>query len=93
MWWLFRDRLLPEDTIIIGYARSHLNVNEVREHFEKYCKVRQDDEEQKAAFEKFVQRNTYISGKYDTDEGFESLNKAIEQTEDLYKSIYYHELY
>jgi glucose-6-phosphate 1-dehydrogenase len=85
LWWLFRDKLLPVDTLIIGYARSHLNVGEIREHFEQYCKVRKDDEEQKAMFEEFVRRNTYISGKYDTDEGFISLNNAIQQTEELYQ--------
>uniref|UniRef100_A0A7E5A148 Glucose-6-phosphate 1-dehydrogenase n=1 Tax=Panagrellus redivivus TaxID=6233 RepID=A0A7E5A148_PANRE len=86
LWWLFRDKLLPKDTLFIGYARSDLTVPTLREKFEKFCKVRTDDPEQKAAFEEFIKRNSYIKGQYDTDEGYENVNTAIAQMEELYKT-------
>uniref|UniRef100_A0A0M3IN88 Glucose-6-phosphate 1-dehydrogenase n=1 Tax=Ascaris lumbricoides TaxID=6252 RepID=A0A0M3IN88_ASCLU len=38
LWWLYRDNLLPTNISFIGYARSNLNVAELRSHFEQYCK-------------------------------------------------------
>lgn len=40
LWWLFRDRLLPEHIRIIGYARSALSVHQLRDKFKPFSKVR-----------------------------------------------------
>lgn len=37
--WLFRDGLLPENTFIVGYARSRLTVADIRKQSEPYFKV------------------------------------------------------
>lgn len=37
--WLFRDGLLPEDTFIVGYARSRLTVADIRKQSEPFFKV------------------------------------------------------
>lgn len=37
--WLFRDGLLPEDTYIVGYARSRLTVADIRKQSEPFFKV------------------------------------------------------
>lgn len=37
--WLFRDGLLPEDTFIVGYARSRLTVDDIRKQSEPFFKV------------------------------------------------------
>lgn len=39
LWWLFRDSLLPANTIFYGYARSKLTIEEVREKCHQYMKV------------------------------------------------------
>nr|XP_035941432.1 glucose-6-phosphate 1-dehydrogenase-like isoform X2 [Halichoerus grypus] len=39
IWWLFRDGLLPEDTFIVGYARSRLTVADIRKQSEPFFKV------------------------------------------------------
>ena len=58
LWWLFRDGLLPKNTHIIGYARSHLTVSELVEHFEAFCNVR---DEEKDSFSHFIRHCSYIS--------------------------------
>uniref|UniRef100_A0A915AVS9 Glucose-6-phosphate 1-dehydrogenase n=3 Tax=Parascaris univalens TaxID=6257 RepID=A0A915AVS9_PARUN len=75
LWWLYRDNLLPTNISFIGYARSNLNVVELRSHFEKYCKVRSGEEEK---FEHFMKKCTYIMGKYDHADGFIKLRKFID---------------
>ncbi|KAI1733116.1 glucose-6-phosphate dehydrogenase, NAD binding domain-containing protein [Ditylenchus destructor] len=82
LWWLFRDGLLPRGIFFIGYARSKLTLQELQASFEKFCKVRENE---RPKFEEFIKRCSYISGKYDTDEGFAQLNTAIEQMEDTFK--------
>lgn len=37
--WLFRDGLLPENTFIVGYARSRLTVANIRQQSEPFFKV------------------------------------------------------
>lgn len=38
--WLYRDGLLPDETYVVGYARSQLTVADIRKHSEPYLKVR-----------------------------------------------------
>ncbi|KAK5969262.1 Glucose-6-phosphate dehydrogenase NAD binding domain protein [Trichostrongylus colubriformis] len=76
LWWLYRDSLLPLNITIVGYARSDLTMEKLRESFEKACKVR-DSEKKK--FEEFMSKCAYMKGKYDTAEGFEKLAGFIEE--------------
>ena len=39
LWWLFRDRLLPDRTYFIGYARSALKVDDIRKKTAPYLQV------------------------------------------------------
>ena len=39
LWYLFRDKLLPPKTSIVGYARSKLSVPEIREKCKPWFKV------------------------------------------------------
>ncbi|VDM39727.1 unnamed protein product [Toxocara canis] len=75
LWWLYRDSLLPTNISFIGYARSDLNIEKLRSHFEKYCKVREGEE---GRFEQFMKQCTYIMGKYDRPEGFVELQRFID---------------
>jgi len=78
VWWLFRDNLLPVNTSFIGYARSKLQVKDVREKCHQYMKVRPDDQER---YEKFWAINQYVAGGYDDPAAFANLDKAISSLE------------
>lgn len=83
LWWLYRDRLLPDHIVFVGYARSKLTLEKLRESFEKHCKVRENEKER---FEKFIKCVTYISGQYDSDEGFQTLAASFDAIELKLKS-------
>uniref|UniRef100_A0A8D0H3P5 Glucose-6-phosphate 1-dehydrogenase n=1 Tax=Sphenodon punctatus TaxID=8508 RepID=A0A8D0H3P5_SPHPU len=74
IWWLFRDGLLPDDTYVVGYARSQLTVAEIRKQSTPYLKA--TPEEQKK-LDEFFSRNSYVSGKYDELGSFERLNAHL----------------
>uniref|UniRef100_V9KLG6 Glucose-6-phosphate 1-dehydrogenase n=1 Tax=Callorhinchus milii TaxID=7868 RepID=V9KLG6_CALMI len=74
LWWLYMDGLLPEDTYIVGFARSPLTVTDIQRNIYPYLKVR---EEQKGVLEDFVGRNSYVRGRYDDPESFRGLDAHI----------------
>ncbi|KJH50012.1 glucose-6-phosphate dehydrogenase [Dictyocaulus viviparus] len=78
LWWLFRDSLLPINTTVVGYARSDITMEILRDSFEKACKVR-DSERKK--FSDFITRCTYMKGCYDTPEGFRQLKLFIDEVQ------------
>ncbi|ESO99360.1 hypothetical protein LOTGIDRAFT_231049 [Lottia gigantea] len=75
LWWLYRDGLLPKKTSFIGYARSKLTVDEIKQKTIKFMKVEKDEEKK---LEEFFKLNSYVSGAYDKTEAFSALNKAID---------------
>ena len=74
LWWLYRDRLVPENTLFVGYARSDLTVQQVREKCEQYMKVKDNEQER---YEQFWKLNYYVKGSYDTRRDFELLNQEM----------------
>lgn len=78
LWWLFRDNLLPKPTIFVGYARSKLTVQQLREKCHPYMKVSSDEAEK---YEEFWNLNHYISDSYDMPEGFELLDHKLKKFE------------
>ncbi|NP_001087249.1 glucose-6-phosphate 1-dehydrogenase [Ovis aries] len=74
IWWLFRDGLLPEDTYIVGYARSRLTVADIRKQSEPFFKA---TPEEKSKLEEFFARNFYVAGQYDDTASYERLNGHI----------------
>eukprot|EP00105_Crassostrea_gigas_P011810 XP_011427632.1 PREDICTED: glucose-6-phosphate 1-dehydrogenase [Crassostrea gigas] len=76
LWWLYRDGLVPEKTYFIGYARSKMLMEDIRQKALPFMKVK-DSEKQK--MEEFFKVNEYIAGSYDKPDGFAKLNKAIEE--------------
>ncbi|XP_066284918.1 glucose-6-phosphate 1-dehydrogenase-like isoform X3 [Branchiostoma lanceolatum] len=74
LWWLFKDGLLPRQTYFVGYARSDLTVQAVRDKSTQYMKL-QDDEKDK--FEEFWKMNSYVKGSYTERTDFEHLNQEI----------------
>ncbi|EEQ37747.1 hypothetical protein CLUG_01870 [Clavispora lusitaniae ATCC 42720] len=73
---LYREGELPSTVNIIGYARSQLTTEDLRERIKLYLKT---DEKSKSKIDGFLSLIHYISGPYDKPEGFEKLNKAIEE--------------
>ncbi|XP_013413677.1 glucose-6-phosphate 1-dehydrogenase isoform X2 [Lingula anatina] len=78
LWALFRDDLLPSNTYFIGYARSKLTVDAIREKAEPHMKVADSEREKAAAF---WEMNSYVAGSYDKADDFVKLDEAIKATE------------
>lgn len=68
-------RFLPQKISIIGYARSKLSDEDLRE------KIRPQLKADKEIVDEFLDLLTYISGPYDAPEGFQKLNKALSDLE------------
>ena len=69
--------LLPSDTRILGYARSKMSDEEFGEKVTSYIKVDKNDE----LLKKFKSNLSYVSGQYDGEESFKSLNDNLLKTE------------
>ncbi|CAB3376164.1 Hypothetical predicted protein [Cloeon dipterum] len=78
LWWLFRDNLLPSNTIFFGYARSKLSIEKLRANCDPWMKVKPDE---KQRYEEFWKLNYYVDGTYDTRRDFEILNQEMEKHE------------
>uniref|UniRef100_A0A7N9D1Y2 glucose-6-phosphate dehydrogenase (NADP(+)) n=1 Tax=Macaca fascicularis TaxID=9541 RepID=A0A7N9D1Y2_MACFA len=74
VWWLFRDGLLPENTFIVGYARSRLTVADIRKQSEPFFKA---TPEEKLKLEDFFARNSYVAGQYDEAASYQRLNSHM----------------
>ncbi|KAL1129638.1 hypothetical protein AAG570_012583 [Ranatra chinensis] len=78
LWWLFRDGLLPDDTLFFGYARSPLTVPELKHRCHSYMKVRDGEENR---YEEFWKLNYYIQGSYSVRKDFELMNQELNSHE------------
>ncbi|XP_013794417.1 glucose-6-phosphate 1-dehydrogenase-like [Limulus polyphemus] len=78
LWSLYRDGLIPKKTIFVGYARSKLTVDDIRNKAEPYLKVKDEEKEQ---VNNFFKMNHYVSGSYDKPEDFQQLNEEISKFE------------
>lgn len=80
---LYRNDLLPKKTRIIGYARTKMDHQEYLKRITSHLKHRPNDDENlfKQKTDKFQELCTYVSGQYDTDDGFIELNKEVERLE------------
>lgn len=75
LWALFRDKLLPKDTYIIGYARSERTIKQLMNDVGKYVKL--DLDKQADLWQQFWSINSYLKGAYDKAEDFKILNDNI----------------
>ncbi|WFD21253.1 hypothetical protein MCAP1_003514 [Malassezia caprae] len=73
---LFLHGDLPDDTLILGYARSKMKQEEFHERISSQF---EGTDEQKQAF---LQRCRYMAGQYDDDESFVKLNDDLTKWED-----------
>lgn len=74
LWWLFRDGLLPDNTHIVGFARSDLTMDAIHQKVQPYLKATDSDSSKLASF---FQHNSYVSGKYDDTASFRRLDAHV----------------
>ncbi|CDO94114.1 unnamed protein product [Kluyveromyces dobzhanskii CBS 2104] len=77
---LFREGYLSPTTKIIGYARSKLSDEDLREKVRPFFK-KPNGAEDDSKVEDFLSMISYISGPYDSEEGFLKLKEVIEKFE------------
>ncbi|SCW03864.1 LAFE_0H00716g1_1 [Lachancea fermentati] len=77
---LFREGYLHDTTKIIGYARSNLSDDDLREKIKPHLKTRNGKEDE-GKIERFLKMVSYISGPYDENQGYETLKTEIEKFE------------
>lgn len=74
---LFREGYLHPSTKIIGYARSKLSDDDLKEKIKPHLKKPNGAEDDQKV-EKFLSLVSYVAGPYDSDEGYLELKEAIE---------------
>jgi len=84
LWALFKEKLLPADTQIVGYARSKLSVDAIREKCKPWFKVKSGEEQLADDFWKI---NNYVAGSYDTKRDFEILNQEMTNLEEKVSKV------
>ncbi|KAI3854026.1 hypothetical protein MKX03_035396 [Papaver bracteatum] len=75
---LYRKGFLQSNEVhIFGYARSKMSDDELRVRIREYLIKKDTSPEQSEDVSKFLQLMKYVSGNYDSDEGFKFLDKEI----------------
>ncbi|KAH0908421.1 hypothetical protein HID58_031742, partial [Brassica napus] len=73
--------LNPDEVHIFGYARSKISDQELRDKIRGYLVDEKNASEKAEALSKFLQLIKYVSGPYDSEDGFKRLDKAISEHE------------
>ena len=75
----YRNKFLPKDIKIVGYARTKMDHPEYLKRVKSYIKTPTKEVEDQ--LNEFTKLCTYVAGQYDKDESFEELNKHLEEFE------------
>ncbi|KAF8790087.1 glucose-6-phosphate 1-dehydrogenase-like [Argiope bruennichi] len=78
LWFLYRDGLLPPKTKFVGYARSNLTVDDIRNRATQYMQVKNEQEQK---LDEFFKLNYYVSGTYENPDDFGKLNEQLDKLE------------
>lgn len=76
---LFRNRFLPTNFHIIGYARSKIELDEFKKKISS--KIKLHNEKEKSLLDEFLLKCTYESGQYDDGPSYQRLNAAANAVE------------
>ncbi|GAA99092.1 uncharacterized protein L969DRAFT_94274 [Mixia osmundae IAM 14324] len=76
---LFFNGFLPPNLQIVGYARTKMDEEEFHKRVVQYIKT--PIPQMKSKLKEFLELCTYVSGQYDTDEGFQDLEKHLAERE------------
>lgn len=74
---LFRNKLIPQDVVIMGYSRTKMTREKFQEHVTGAVKGFEED------WKRFLERCYYFGGNYDSAEDFK---KAAKEMDDIHKS-------
>jgi len=83
---LYSRGFLPRDVKIVGYARTKMSREEYLKRLTSYIKIADNDLDLKAKLEEFKALSSYVSGAYDNDASFDTLNKYISEIEAHYQT-------
>merc|ERR1712142_435135 len=83
LWAIYKDNLLPPGTKFVGYSRSKISVDDIKERCKPWFKVKEGEEEKA---EQFWAANSYVAGGYDQRRDFEMLTQEMERHEKAGKS-------
>uniref|UniRef100_A0A8C6UDG4 Glucose-6-phosphate 1-dehydrogenase n=1 Tax=Neogobius melanostomus TaxID=47308 RepID=A0A8C6UDG4_9GOBI len=61
LWWLYRDYLLPDETYIVGFARSSLNIKDIKTACLPHMKVTDEESDRLASFFTEANRLFYLA--------------------------------
>ena len=75
----YRNKFLPKDIKIVGYARTKMDHAEYLKRVRSYIKVPTKEIEEQ--LDEFCALCSYINGQYDQDEPFIALNHHLEELE------------
>ncbi|KAL8136579.1 hypothetical protein V2J09_002580 [Rumex salicifolius] len=79
---LFRQGFLKQDEVhIFGYARSKITDDQLKDTIKGYLQKKDATSEQSDQVNEFLQLIKYVSGAYDSEEGFRVLDEAIAKHE------------
>ncbi|KAK7395710.1 hypothetical protein VNO78_16277 [Psophocarpus tetragonolobus] len=86
---LYRQGFLPPDEVhIFGYARTKISDDELRSRLRGYLvPAKGASPQHQEDVEKFLQLIKYVSGSYDSEDGFRLLDKEISKHEYLKNSV------
>jgi glucose-6-phosphate 1-dehydrogenase len=78
LWHLWRESLLPKNTLFVGAARSDLTVQALRQNVDKYLKAGPEFKQQ---LDLFWSKNSYCRLSYDNPKDYANLGSVIAQKE------------
>ena len=79
---LYCNGFIPADTKIVGYARSHLDMNEYHHKASMYIKPVDHPK-----IQEFLNLCSYVAGKYDDAQSFKTLSTSIDNLFDKGESV------
>lgn len=75
----YRNKFLPKDVKIIGYARTKMDHTEYLKRVKSYIKTPTKEVEEQ--LDDFTKVCTYVAGQYDQDDSFQDLEKHLKEIE------------
>jgi glucose-6-phosphate 1-dehydrogenase len=85
--WQLKKDFLPEGSKFVGYARSKLTVDSIKEAVKPNCKLTGPEDE--ASFEDFFAVNSFVQGQYDTPDGYISLAEHLSSLSPRANYVFY----
>jgi glucose-6-phosphate 1-dehydrogenase len=87
LWQLFKKKCLPENLQVIGFARSKLTVDDLKEKTEET--VLADSQKEQSKLDKFWAMNTYTPGSYNNASDAGAFSEALAALEKKYEFVDY----